>query len=129
MTIANQLLYVLRESFTGPDLTRPDLTDPTSLPAFKMTDQTPLILLVQQLQQELQNQRVEIQQLRTDLDASRTDVQQLRTQLLTSPVPRSRLPDPPRFNGKPYTLRTWLPSIKAKLRSDQLSGADAFDYV
>lgn len=44
-------------------------------------------------------------------------------------MPRSRLPDPPRFNGKPYTLRTWLPSIKAKLRSDQLSGADAFDYV
>jgi hypothetical protein len=39
------------------------------------------------------------------------------------------LPDPPRFDGKPYHLRTWLPSIQAKLRSDQLSGADAFDYV
>ncbi|KAA8644628.1 uncharacterized protein ATNIH1004_008834 [Aspergillus tanneri] len=101
-----------------------------------MSDPNPLLLLVQQLQQELQNQRLdiqnqrnEIQQLRADLDASRTDVHQLRTQLLSVQTPRSRLPDPPRFNGKPYTLRTWLPSIKAKLRSDQLVGADAFDYV
>lgn len=104
-----------------------------------MTDQTPLLLLVQQLQQELQNQRVElqqlqnqrleIQQLRTDLDSSRTEIQQLRTQLQTASALRTRLPDPPRFNGKPYTLRTWLPSIRAKLRSDQLTGADAFDYV
>ncbi|KAA8649413.1 uncharacterized protein ATNIH1004_002084 [Aspergillus tanneri] len=100
-----------------------------------MSDPNPLLLLVQQLQQELQNQRLdiqnqrnEIQQLRADLDASRTDVHQLRTQLLSVQTPRSRLPDPPRFNGKPYTLRTWLPSIKAKLRSDQLVGADAFDY-
>ncbi|KAA8641714.1 uncharacterized protein ATNIH1004_011573 [Aspergillus tanneri] len=97
-----------------------------------MSDPNPLLLLVQQLQQELQNQRLdiqnqrnEIQQLRADLDASRTDVHQLRTQLLSVQTPRSRLPDPPRFNGKPYTLRTWLPSIKAKLRSDQLVGADA----
>lgn len=95
-----------------------------------MSDQAALILLVQQLQQELQNQRVEIQSLRTDLNASRTDVQQLQIQLASrTPAPRSRLPDPPRFNSKPYALRTWLPSIKAKLRSDQLYGADAFDYV
>ncbi|KAL2819173.1 hypothetical protein BJX63DRAFT_382604 [Aspergillus granulosus] len=62
-----------------------------------MTDQTPLILLVQ-LQQELQNQRVEIQQfqnqcleiqqLRTDLDASRAEIQQLRTQLLSTYTPK-----------------------------------------
>ncbi|KAA8648107.1 uncharacterized protein ATNIH1004_003990 [Aspergillus tanneri] len=82
-----------------------------------MSDPNPLLLLVQQLQQELQNQRLdiqnqrnEIQQLRADLDASRTDVHQLRTQLLSVQTPRSRLPDPPRFN-------------------DQLVGADAFDYV
>ena len=89
-----------------------------------------ILLLVQNLQQELQNQRVEIQSLRSALETSRDDVYQL--QLLQSSAPpssRVRLPDPPRFNGKPYTLRTWLPSIRAKLRSDQLTGADAFDYV
>ncbi|KAF2187969.1 hypothetical protein K469DRAFT_567952, partial [Zopfia rhizophila CBS 207.26] len=42
---------------------------------------------------------------------------------------RPRLPDPLCYNGKPYTLRTWLPSIKAKLQSDQLTGANAFNYV
>ncbi|KAF2176436.1 hypothetical protein K469DRAFT_607313, partial [Zopfia rhizophila CBS 207.26] len=42
---------------------------------------------------------------------------------------RPRLPDPPCFNSKLYTLRTWLLSIKAKLRSDQLTGANAFNYV
>ena len=93
-----------------------------------MTDQPALVLLVRQLQQELQNQRTEIQTLRTDLSASRNDIQSLQTQLLSQKT-KPRLPDPPRFDGKPYTLRTWLPSIQAKLRSDQLSGADAFDYV
>jgi Retrotransposon gag protein len=95
-----------------------------------------VLLLVQQLQQELQNQRTEIQLLRSDLDASRADVYQLQLQIQTrltpaptAPTARPRLPDPPRFDGKPLTLRTWLPSIKAKLRSDQLAGADAFDYV
>jgi hypothetical protein len=82
----------------------------------------PLILLIQQLQQELQNQRVEIQQLRSDITSLRA-----QTQNQQSSTPR--LPDPPRFNGKPYTLRTWLPSVRAKLRSDGLSGADAFDYT
>ncbi|KAF7565220.1 Retrotrans-gag domain containing protein [Pyrenophora tritici-repentis] len=92
-------------------------------------DQSSLFLLVQQLQQEVQNQRVEIQSLRSDLDASRASVHQLELQLRSATPPsRSRLPDPPRFDGKPLTLRTWLPSIRAKLRSDQLSGADAFDY-
>lgn len=101
-----------------------------------MSDPSALLLLVQQLQQELQNQRVEIQSLhtqtqslRSDLDASRSSFLQLQNQLSSRSSPRSRLPDPPRFDGKPFTLRTWLPSIKAKLRSDQLVGADAFDYV
>ena len=87
-------------------------------------NQSPLFLLVQQLQQELQNQRIELQNQRTEIQSLRDEVHHLRT-----PSPRSRLPDPPRFNSKPYTLRTWLPSIKAKLRSDQLTGANAFDYV
>ncbi|KAB8226800.1 uncharacterized protein BDW43DRAFT_319044 [Aspergillus alliaceus] len=79
-----------------------------------MTDQTPIILLIQQLQQELQNQYIEIQQLHTDLNASRADIQELCIKLQYSQS-RSRLPDPPHFNGKPYILHTWLPSIKAKL--------------
>ncbi|EOA83055.1 uncharacterized protein SETTUDRAFT_69823, partial [Exserohilum turcica Et28A] len=83
----------------------------------------------QQLQQELQNQRSEITSLRDS-------VAQLQLQLQSRQHPndaqtrvRVRLPDPPKFDGKPHTLRTWLPSIRAKLRSDQLTGADAFDYV
>ncbi len=90
-------------------------------------NQNALMLLVQQLQQELQNQRSEIISLRES-------VAQLQLQIHQSPNAaqtrvRVRLPDPPKFDGKPHTLRTWLPSIKAKLRSDQLEGADAFDYV
>ena len=79
-------------------------------------------MLVQQLQHDLQNQRLEMQSLRDT-------VQHLQTQLQHQPAPRLRLPDPPRFDGKPYSLRTWLPSIRAKLRADQLSGASAFEYV
>lgn len=87
-------------------------------------NQNALLLLVQQLQQELQNQRSEI-------IALRDSVAQLQNQTPNAAQTRvrARLPDPPRFDGKPHTLRTWLPSIKAKLRSDQLAGADAFDYV
>jgi hypothetical protein len=73
--------------------------------------------LIHQLQQELQNQRLEIQTLRSDV------------QRLQNHPPRSFLPDPPRFDGKSFTLRTWLPSIRAKLRSSQLAGSNAFDYV
>lgn len=84
------------------------------------SDQPALFMLVQQLQQELQNQRLEIQSLRNTVDHLQTQHQ---------PASRLRLPDPPRFDGKPYSLRTWLPSIRAKLRADQLSGASAFEYV
>lgn len=62
-----------------------------------------LFLLVQQLQQELQNQRTEIQSLRLDLDALRVDVHQLQLYLQTRPTPAlttcPRLPDPPRFDA------------------------------
>ena len=97
-----------------------------------------LLLLVQQLQQELQNQHSKIQSLRSDLNALRVNVHQLQLQfqlqLQTRPTPAPttyapRLPNPPRFNGKPFTLRTWLPLIRAKLRSDQLISANAFDYI
>jgi hypothetical protein len=94
-----------------------------------MSDQSVLMLLVQQLQSELQNQRSEVQSLRTEVNVARSEIQQLHIQLSSKSAPRTRLPDPPRFDGKPYTLRTWLPSIRAKLRSDQLAGSDAFDYV
>lgn len=87
-----------------------------------MADQS-LLLLVQQLQSELQSQRQELQIQHQDLQALRAEVTQLR--LYRS----SLLPDPPRFDGKPFSLRTWLPSIRAKLRSSQLHGADAFDYI
>jgi hypothetical protein len=82
-----------------------------------MSNQSALMTLIHQLQQELQNQRLEIQTLRSDV------------QRLQNHPPRSVLPDLPRFDGKSFTLRTWLPSIRAKLRSSQLAGSDAFDYV
>lgn len=84
-----------------------------------MSSPAALMALIQNLQQELQNQRIELQALRAD-------VQRLQNH---ASAPRSYLPDPPRFDGKSYTLRTWVPSIRAKLRSSQLTGADAFDYV
>jgi len=90
-------------------------------------DQNALMLLVQQLQQELQNQRSEIISLRESVAQLQNQIHQSQNAAQTRA--RVRLPDPPKFDGKPHTLRTWLPSIRAKLRSDQLDGADAFDYV
>ncbi|CAG5180770.1 uncharacterized protein ALTATR162_LOCUS9397 [Alternaria atra] len=86
-----------------------------------------LMLLVQQLQQELQNQRSEIISLRESVAQLQNQIHLSQNAAQTRA--RVRLPDPPKFDGKPHTLRTWLPSIRAKLRSDQLDGADAFDYV
>ncbi|KAK1914148.1 hypothetical protein P3342_007394 [Pyrenophora teres f. teres] len=83
------------------------------------------MLLVQQLQQELQNQRAEILSLRES-------VTQLQTQYQPPSAAqtrvRVRLPDPPKFDGKPRA--THLAAVyQSKIRSDQLDGADAFDYV
>ncbi|CEJ61848.1 hypothetical protein PMG11_10365 [Penicillium brasilianum] len=33
------------------------------------------------------------------------------------------------FDGRPFSLKTWLPAIQAKLRSDGLVGQPAFNYV
>jgi hypothetical protein len=90
-------------------------------------NQNALMLLVQQLQQELQNQQSEIISLRESVAQLQTQSHQ--HQNAAQARARVRLPDPPKFDSKPHTLRTWLLSIKAKLRSDQLKGADAFNYV
>jgi hypothetical protein len=103
-----------------------------------MADQSAFSLLVQQLQQELQNQRTDMQSLRSELSDSRSQIHSLRSEVnelrgfqlnSSSRSPRFSLPDPPKFDGKPSTLRTWLPSIRAKLRSDSLEGPVAFDYI
>ena len=42
------------------------------------------------------------------------------------------LPTPTKFDGKPYRFKTWLPTIKAKMRVDRTSiGEDIarFYYV
>lgn len=75
-----------------------------------MDQNQPLFALIQQLQQQLVNQQ-----------------QQLEA--LAPTRPQFRLPDPPRFDGRPFSLKTWLPAIQAKLRSDDLVGQPAFDYV
>ncbi|CEJ61691.1 hypothetical protein PMG11_10215 [Penicillium brasilianum] len=75
-----------------------------------MDQNQPLFALIQQLQQQLVDQ-------------------QRQLEALTPTRPQFRLPDPPRFDGRPFSLKTWLPAIQAKLRSDGLVGQPAFDYV
>ena len=75
-----------------------------------MDQNQPLLSLIQQLQQQIVNQ-------------------QRQLEALTPTHPQFRLPDPPRFDGRPFSLKTWLPAIQAKLRSDGLVGQPAFDYV
>ncbi|KOS36086.1 hypothetical protein ACN38_g13228 [Penicillium nordicum] len=75
-----------------------------------MDQNQPPFTLIQQLQQQLLDQQQQLEALAP-----------ARTQF--------RLPDPPRFDGKPLNLKTWLPAIRAKLRSDNLVGQQAFDYV
>ncbi|KAA8641570.1 uncharacterized protein ATNIH1004_011706 [Aspergillus tanneri] len=79
-------------------------------------DNGALLALMQQMQQQLADQQSQLLSL-----ASRQSQQPDQT--------RFRLPDPPRFDGKPFSLRTWLPSIQAKLTADGLTGQQAFDYV
>jgi hypothetical protein len=75
-----------------------------------MDQNQPLFALIQQLQQQLVDQQ-----------------RQLET--LAPTRSHFRLPDPPRFDGRPFSLKTWLPAVQAKLRSDGLAGQQAFDYV
>ncbi len=101
-----------------------------------MADQQQLLL------QLYQQQQADFQQLRTDFQQLRADNQQLRAEILSlreetrtlraSPPPpsaRHPLPDPPKFDGKPYLLRTWLPAMRAKIRTDGMTGQHAFYYV
>jgi len=62
------------------------------------------------LQNDINQLRVENQQLRAEL-------LQLRTTPPTSHK-KPRLPDPTKFDGKPYKFKVWLPEIKAKLQVD-----------
>jgi hypothetical protein len=73
-----------------------------------------LLVMIEQLQQQLidQSQRLE------DISNDRT-----------TPSTSFRLPDPPRFDGRPLSLKIWLPAIRAKLRLDSLTGQQAFDYI
>ena len=54
---------------------------------------------------------------------------QFQSLLASRPASTFRLPDPPRFDGKPYNLRTWQPAVQAKLRAEGLTGQPAFDYI
>ncbi|KAJ5894424.1 hypothetical protein N7495_006115 [Penicillium taxi] len=76
-------------------------------------DQTNLLALVQQIQQQLSDQQNQLLAIAS---------QQNQNQ-------HYHLPDPPRFDGKPFTLRTWLPAIQAKLEADGLTGRQAFNYI
>lgn len=76
-------------------------------------DPAALLALMQQMQQQLADQQDQL----------------LRLSSQQRPEPRFHLPDPPRFDGKPFTLRIWLPAIQAKIAADQLQNQQAFDYV
>jgi hypothetical protein len=60
------------------------------------------------LQEQVANLQAQVEALQTAARTSR---------------PKPILPDPVKFDGKAYHFDTWLPSIKAKLRVDGLSGA------
>ncbi len=93
-----------------------------------MADQQQLILqLYQQLQNDIQQLRAENQQLRAEITSLRDQIQSQAPQ--PPPIRQATLPDPPKFDGKPYKLRTWLPAMRAKIREDGRAGQNAFYYV
>jgi hypothetical protein len=103
-----------------------------------MADQQQLLVqLYQQQQADFQQLRADFQQLRTDNQQLRAEIISLREELQTAqasqppppPAARQTLPDPPKFDGKPYLLRTWLPAMRAKIRTDGMTGQHAFYYV
>ena len=81
---------------------------------------------IQQLQAEIQTLRAEFHQ---EIQSLRTENQTLRATITiiasaTSSRPRSVLPTPTKFNGKPYRFKTWLPTIKAKIAVDRQAIGD-----
>ena len=95
------------------------------LPFFTMADQQQLLLqLYQQLQADVQQLRADNQQLRAEILSLRDDARASRPSST-----RHALPDPPKFDGKPYLLCTWLPAMRAKIRNDGMEGQHAFYYV
>ena len=100
-----------------------------------MADQQQLLLqLYQQQQADFQQLRTDFQQLRADNQQLRAEILSLRDEIRTlraSPPSSAHhaLPDPPKFDGKPYLLRTWLPAMRAKIRTDGMTGQHAFYYV
>lgn len=55
--------------------------------------------------------------LQNELQTLRNELSELRASQHL-PRPRQQLPEPAKFDGKPHHLRTWLPTIKAKIRVD-----------
>jgi Retrotransposon gag protein len=99
-----------------------------------MADQQQLLLqLYQQLQTDIQQLRTDDQQLRADNQQLHAEILSLREEVQTlrasPPSMRQILPDPPKFDGKPYMLRTWLPAMRAKIREDGRVGQNAFYYT
>src|SRR6266480_31239 len=99
-----------------------------------MADQQLLLQLYQQQQADFQQLRTDFQQLRADNQQLRAEILSLREEtriLRASPPPSARhpLPDPPKFDGKSYLLRTWLPAMRAKIRTDGMTGQHAFYYA
>ena len=86
-----------------------------------MADQQQLLV------QLYQQQQADIQQLRAEILSLREEIRTLRSSPPSSA--RHTLPDPPKFDGKPYLLRTWLPAMRAKIRTDGMTGQHAFYYV
>ena len=86
-----------------------------------MADQQQLLL------QLYHQQQANMQQLRAEILSLREEIRSLRASPPSST--RQVLPDPPKFDGKPYMLRTWLPAMRAKIREDGRAGQNAFYYV
>lgn len=78
----------------------------------------------------MSNPAQQLQQIIEQVAALQVAVQALQAR--PQQLPKPRLPDPVKFDGKAYHFDTWLPAIKAKLRVDSRALGDniaQFYYV
>jgi hypothetical protein len=83
--------------------------------------------------QAIANLQAQNAQFQSQITHLQSEIQVLRSSINSTPTrPKPSLPDPEKFNGQSHKFDTWLPSIKAKLRVDNMAIGDPvahFYYV